>query len=150
MLLYFVSAITLAIAAIVQTTSIFVIFSIKPNLVFALLVLFAHIYKNWPKRALLILAPALLLKFSPTLAWIDIIFIASAFLIMALVDYFPWRRIINSVFAVVLGTVIIGIPSFSLSSIATETALNIALVLILFIPLEFIYEKEKEKQTDRF
>jgi len=150
MLLYIVSVIALAIAAFIQTTSIFVIASIKPNLVFVLLVLFAHIYKSWPKRVLLILVSALLLKFSPTLAWIDVIFIAVAFLIMALVDYFPWRRIINSVFAVALGTVVIGVSAFSLSSIGTETALNVALVLILFLPLEFIYAKEKEKQTARF
>lgn len=150
MLLYIVSTTVLAVAAIVQTTNIFIVYSIKPNLVFALLVLFAHIYKSWSKRALLILVPALLLKFSPTLAWIDIIFIASAFLIMALVDYFPWRRIINSVFAVTVGTVVIGMPTFSLSPIVIETALNVALVLILFLPLEFIYEKEKEKQTNRF
>ena len=69
---------------------------------------------------------------------------------MALVDYFPWRRIINSVFAVTVGTVVIGMPTFSLSPIVIETALNVALVLILFLPLEFIYEKEKEKQTNRF
>lgn len=144
MLLYIVSVIILAIAALVQTTSIFVIASVKPNLVFVLLVLFAHIYKSWPKRALLILASALLLKFSPTLAWIDIIFIAVAFLIMALVDYFPWRRIINSAFAIIFGTVVIGIPFFSFSSIAIETLLNLVLVLMLFLPLEFIYEKEKE------
>ena len=150
MLLYIVSVITIAIAALVQTTSVFVIASIKPNLVFALLVIFAHIYKSWPKRTLLILISAFLLKFSPTLAWIDVIFIASAFFIMALVDYFPWKRIINSVFAVILGTVIIGIPTLGLSSIVTEAALNTALVLILFIPLEFVYEKEKEKQTTRF
>lgn len=150
MLLYIVSATVLAVAAIVQTTNIFIVYSIKPNLVFALLVLFAHIYKSWPKRALLILVPALLLKFSPTLVWIDIIFIASAFLIMALVDYFPWRRIINSVFAVTVGTVVISMPTFSLSPIVIETALNVALVLTLFLPLEFIYEKEKEKQTNRF
>ena len=150
MLPYIVSVITLAIAALVQTTSIFVIASVKPNLVFALLCICAHIYKSWPKRALLILIPALLLKCSPTLAWIDVIFIAVAFLIMALVDYFPWRRIINSAFAVALGTVAVGVPAFNLSSIAIETALNIALILILFFPLEFIYEKEKEKQTTRF
>lgn len=149
MLLYIVSVIILATAALIQTTSIFVIASVKPNLVFVFLVLFAHIYKSWPKRALLILVSAFLLKFSPSLAWIDVIFIAVAFLVMALVDYFPWRRIINSAFAVALGTIVIGIQVFSLSVIAAEAALNIALILILFLPLEFIYEKEKEKQKAR-
>lgn len=150
MLLYIVSVTILAVSALIQTTSIFVIASVKPNLVFALLVLFAHIYKNWPKRALLILVPAFLLKFSPTLAWIDIIFIAIAFLIMALVDYFPWRRIINSAFAVTLGTIAIGVSAFNFGLIATEIMFNIALILILFLPLEFIYEKEKKKQKTRF
>ena len=149
MLLYIASLITLAIAAIIQTTDALVIISTKPNLVFVFLVLFAHIYKSWQKRTLLILVPAFFLKFSPTLTWIVIIFIAVAFFIMALVDYFPWKHIISSIFAVALGTIVICMQAFSVNSIAIEIAFNVDLILIFFIPLQFIYEKEKEKQKTR-
>ena len=149
MLLFFASIISLAIAAFLQTTNFFLIGLVKPNLVFALLVVLAHAYKDWTSRIFLILMPALILKFSPALAWIDIIFIATAFLIIALVDYLPWRRLINSVVSVIIGTVIIGIPSFAFGLIIKEVGINIMLVIIFFLLMEWTYAKKAKSQTNR-
>ena len=149
MLRYIASITTLAIAAFLQTTNLLFINQIKPNLVFALLVAFAHFKKDWAERVFLILVPALILKFSPSILWTDVIFIVSAFLVMALMDYLPWRRIINSIFAVAVGTIIIGISALDLSSLLTELVYNIILVIILFSIINWVYGKTK-KQTSRF
>lgn len=144
MLQYTASLVVLAAAALLQTTSLVFIYQVKPNLVFALLVVFAHFYKSWTKRTFLILIPALILKFSPTLSWMDIIFIASAFFIVALTDYLPWRRIINSIFTVVIGTIIIGISTLNLRILLLELTYNIILVIILFSLINWVYVKAKK------
>lgn len=150
MFLFIVSTIFLAAAAFLQTTNVPLIGLVKPNLVFAILVVFAHVYKDWPRRSILILLSALILKFSPSLAWADIIFIATAFLIMALVDYLPWRRLINSIAAVIIGTVIIDALPFALTPLVIGVGMNIILAALFFLLVELVYAEEIQKQKSRF
>jgi hypothetical protein len=150
MLVFTGSIIAIAVAAFLQTANIFVVGFIKPNVVFALLVVLSHVHKDWVKRAFLVLVPALILKFSPAIAWVDAIFIATSFFVVALVDYLPWKRLINSIFAVIAGTVILGAPSFDIVALTTELVFNIILVAAFFIIFEKIYEKEAKKQKNKF
>jgi len=149
MLRYTVSVGIVAAAAFLQTTNLLFIGQVKPNLIFALLAVFAHFEKDWIRRTVLILVPAIVLKFSPLISWLDLIFITSAFLIMALVDYLPWRRAINSIFTVIISTVIIGVQNLDIRALLTELGYNVTLVIILFVIINWIYGKTKA-QTSRF
>jgi len=122
----------------------------KPNIVFAMLVVFAYAYKDWTTRSILILTSAFFLKFSPFITWIDVMFVAVAFFIIALSDYLPWKRIISSIAAVTLGTIIMSTPVFSINSLAIEIGANAALVILFFPIVKLLYEKEKKKQANRF
>jgi len=143
MLLFTVNIIAVAIVSFLQTTNVILFNGFKPNLVFALLAVLANIDKDWAKRSVLVLISALILKFSPGLAWIDVIFISTSFLIIALVDYLPWRRAINSMVAVIAGTVVIGLSSFNLSLLTLEIVTSMVSVLIFFLLFELLYAKKK-------
>jgi len=65
--------------------------------------------------------------------------------VIALTDYFPWRRAINSVFAVVVGTIIINLQFFELKELILELSINIILVILFFLMLEPLYVKENKK-----
>ena len=149
MLLYIASIISIIAVSFLQTTNAVLLGGLKPNLVFALLVVLAHIDKNWTKRAVLILISALILKSSPGIVWIDIIFVFTALLAVALVDYLPWRRAINSIAAVVIGTIIINLPFFNLGPLMLEMIMNIALVIIFFSLFEVLYVKKKAQKENR-
>lgn len=149
MLLSIASAVLVALVSFVQTTNLIFVGGIKPNLVLALLGTIAHYSKNWFVRTFLILLSALILKFSPAITWIDIIFIFTALLVVALTDYLPWRRAINSVSAVVIGTIIMNLSHFNLSLIAFEMIFNAVLTLIFFIILEYSYGKKKKQIKNR-
>ena len=149
MLVFTVSVIALSVGAFLQTTNIFLIGLTKPDVVLALLVVIAHIHKDWTERAFLVLIPALILKFSPTLVWVDVIFIISAFFAIALVDYLPWRRAVNSMVAATIGTVAINLPSFNVGSLALELGINLVLVAIFFVIMELTYEKKTKNEKSR-
>ena len=68
----------------------------------------------------------------------------------ALVDYLPWRRAINSIAAVIIGTIIMGLSSFHLSSLTLEIIMNVVLVIIFFLLFEFLYDKKKTSKKNRF
>jgi len=147
MLLFTVSTILVAAASFIQTTNFAFMGDIKANLVFALLVVIANAEKNWSKRSLLILISALILRFSPTIIWIDVIFIFTSFLMVALVDYLPWRKGINSVAAATTGTIFINLSSFDLRLVALEIAVNVIFVIAFFILFEYLYGKKKQSKT---
>ncbi|KKU11917.1 MAG: hypothetical protein UX16_C0001G0013 [Parcubacteria group bacterium GW2011_GWB1_45_7] len=150
MLQFIVSVILVTVASFLQTTAAIIIKGgIKPNLIIVLLVVLACVNKGWTTRVGLILLSAFILKFSPWISWADVIFISTALLAMALVDYLPWRRGINSIIAVAAGTVILN-PSFSdISSIVLEVIINTSLILIFLLVLEILYGKKKKPKENR-
>ncbi|OGY43878.1 MAG: hypothetical protein A2820_01335 [Candidatus Buchananbacteria bacterium RIFCSPHIGHO2_01_FULL_40_35] len=150
MLPFIVSATLVIIASFLQTTNAILVLHVKPNLIFILLAVLAHINKSWLARSVVILSSALILKFSPLVTWADVMFISSAFLVMALVDYLPWRRIINSIVAAFAGTVVIGLSYLNLRVLTLETVINTILVIMFFGAMTFVYDKKKVSEKNRF
>lgn len=77
-------------------------------------------------------------------------FVAVAFFIIALADYLPWKYMINSIAAVMVGAIIMSIPVFSINSLVIEIGANTVLVILFFPIVKLLYEKEKKKQANRF
>ena len=150
MLRFIVSVSLVTIASFLQTTNAILVWHVKPNLVFVLLAILAHINKKWLARSVIILISALILKFSPSITWTDVIFISTAFLVVALVDYLPWRKIINSVAATFVGAVVIGLSYFDLRVLALETVINTILAIISFAAITLIYGKKEISKKNRF
>ena len=71
MLPFIVSATLVIIASFLQTTNAILVLHVKPNLIFILLAVLAHINKSWLARSVVILSSALILKFSPLVTWAD-------------------------------------------------------------------------------
>lgn len=150
MFLFIASLISISLGALFQNTSTSFVFMTKPNITFVMLVVFAFAYKDWTKRSILILTSAFFLKFSPFITWIDIVFVAVAFFIIALADYLPWKHIINSIVAVAVGAIIMSTPAFSINSLVIEISANTVLIILFFPMVKLLYEKEKKKQANRF
>ena len=146
MLAFIVSALALSGAAFLQTTSVLIIGFVKPNIVLALLAVLAHEHKSWTERLFLVLIPAFVLKFSPLIGWPDVIFIVSALLTLALVDYLPWRKLLNSLSATAVGTLAVNLYSFNVTSVSIELFINLILVVFFFVVVELINEKKATKQ----
>ena len=147
---FIVSLLVVVFGALLQTTNVFLIGAVNPNIVFPLFAIIAHIHKDWAKRSIIVLVTALILKFSPTAQWFDLVFITTSLLVIALTDYFPWKRMINSIFATAVGTIIIGFKSFEVGTLLPEILINVVLVIVFFFALEPIYVKENKKPKSRF
>jgi len=149
MLVFIASLVSVLLVSALQMTNIIFVGDIKPNLIFALFAVLAHYNKNWTRRGILVLLSAVIVKFSPVITWLDIIFVLILFLVIALVDYLPWRKAINSVSAVALGTVIMSLSSFNLSLLTLEIIINSVLTLIFLTIFEYSYGKKKETIKNR-
>lgn len=139
-----------AFVSFLQTTNSIIIWQIKPNLVFALFAVLAYVNKNWVVRSVIILISAVLLKFSPIVSWADIIFVSVSLLIFALVDYLPWRRLVNSIVSLTAGTLVFGLSHLNLSILWRELAINTAAVVIFFVIIRLLYGEEKISKKNRF
>lgn len=115
---------------------------IKPNLTLVLLAVLAQYHKNWFTRAVLALIAALMLAFEPSITWSDALFVASAFLTMALVDYLPWREMVNALTAVLAGTFVLHLAAFQIRLFAFEAVVNALITIVLFWLIQFMYAKE--------
>ena len=100
MLQFIVSSFLVLIASLFQTTSLFLIGGVKPNLALVFIVAISNFEKSWIRRVILVLLAALILTFAPFATWIDIIFISAILFAVALLDYLPWQRIVNGVVVV--------------------------------------------------
>ncbi len=133
-----------------QTTQSFILGGVKPNLVLAVLAVLAVFHKKWIRRVILVMIAALIVTFSPIITWFDLIFTATILLIMAIIDFAPWRKFISIAVAVISGTLILNVVSFTPRVVLTELLMNIALATIIFSLLQLIYVEEKDAKTNRF
>ncbi len=126
-------------ASLLQGTNLMMFGIVKPNLPLALLPVLATLDRSWIRRSILILTSALILKFSPGLEWLDIIFIGSLYIAIFLIDYLPWRQILNLVIGVMIASVMLNLISFNLLPLIYELAFNIVLASIFLGITKLIY-----------
>lgn len=150
MLLFFASTVAISVASFLQTTELISIGLIKPNISLVLLIVLASIYKEWNYRFVLALVAGIILKFTPSFGFGDIVFLATILLGMALLDYMPWRRLINIEASVFIGTIILNLTSIVPMRIVLEIATNAILTIIVFIIAQIIYAEEIKSQENRF
>ncbi len=124
MLRFIASASVLIVVALLQSTTFFFIGAIKPNATLAVLLTLATIQSTWTARLLLLAIGALMMKVHP----VDLQAIAFAFSAlggMVLINYLPWKTIVNIVIAVLIATVLLGLYNgVSLTALFAETLYN--------------------------
>ncbi len=151
MLIFIVSFLVTAAAAIIQSTNWLLLTALlKPNLILVILLILATINQNWIARLLLVLTAALILKFSPGLAYLDFIFMGSVLSAIALMDLLPWRQTITLLLATGFGTIIINLSHLTFLPLIYELALNEFLAFALFTLLKLIYVPQVKLQRNRF
>ena len=151
MLVFIGSFILTVIAASVQTTNWILVGNIiKPNLILVVLLILAFINPSWIRRAILVLTAALILKFTPGLALLDLTFIAAIVVSILLVDFLPWQQSINLFPALTIGTIIMNLNHLTFLPLVYELILNLLLAFILFILLKLIHVPQVKLQRNRF
>ena len=147
---FIASVFIIAITALLQTTHLIAVTGIKPNLVLIMLAILAAFHKNWLVCLSLILIATLIITFSPMITWLDVIFIAPMLFVVAVVDYAPWRKLINVLIAIVAGTLIINMVSFDFITTLKELLMNLALAGVVFPLVQLFYAEEKNTKAGRF
>lgn len=151
MLVFTASLILTAVVAFIQTTNWILLGNIiKPNFILVTLVTLTLINPSWIRRTALIAAAALILKFTPGLAFLDLIFVGAALLATLLADFLPWRQPVSLLVATLAGTVMINADHLSLLPLIYELILNLLLGFILFNLLKLVYVSEIKLQKSRF
>src|SRR3989344_4368363 len=151
MLVFIGSFILTVIAASVQTTNWILVGNIiKPNLILVVLLILAFINPSWIRRAILVLAAALILKFTPGLALLDLTFIAAIVVSILPVDFLPWQQSINLFPALTIGTIIMNLNHLTFLPLVYELILNLLLAFILFVLLKLIHVPQVKLQRNRF
>jgi len=151
MLVFIGSFILTIIAALSQITNWILIDAIiKPNLIFVVLMILGIMNPSWIRRAILILAAALILKFTPGFSLLDLTFIGAVVASMILMDFLPWRQPINLLLAVTTGTIIINLDNLTFSPLAYELILNLLLAFVLFALLKLVHVPQIKLQKNRF
>ncbi len=151
MLVFTGSFVLTIIAAFVQTTNwILLDATIKPNLIFVVLMILGIMNPNWIRRVILILVAALILKFTPGFSLLDLTFIGTLVASMALMDFLPWRQPINLFLAVTIGTIIINLGHFTFLPLIYELILNLLLAFVLFALLRLFHVPQIKLQRNRF
>jgi hypothetical protein len=126
---FIVSLLLVAALALIQLTNWFSAANLKPNLILALLAALTLFEPNWLKRSIFIFTAVFLLKFSPTLNWLDLI----------LIDNLPWLKPVNLLVAIVAGTILLNLDNFRPALVFPELIGNIFLSFLFFSLLKLIY-----------
>ncbi len=151
MLLFIASFVLTTIAAFIQTTNWILIGNLtKPNLILVTLLILALVNHGWLPRAFLILSAALILKFTPSLAVFDFIFIGAALSSILFMDLLRWRQPLNLFAAILVGTIIISLEDLIFLPLVYELILNLLLGLILFSLLKLVYGSKIKLQGSKF
>lgn len=100
-----VNSILVALVSILQTTNVFNIEGIKPNLALVLLLVIGIYEEKWPRRIILIFISMLFLKLSVYPDISIIVFGSLSALGIGIIDYLPWRKELNGIIA--LGAIFI-------------------------------------------
>ncbi len=151
MLVFIGSFILTIIAAFFQATN-WILFdaTIKPNLIFVVLMILGIINSSWVKRAILILVAALILKFTPGFSLLDLTFIGATVASIILMDFLPWQQPINLLLAVTIGTIIINLDRLTFLPLTYELILNLLLAFVLFSLLKLVHVPQIKLQRNRF
>lgn len=151
MLVFIGSFILTIITAFIQTTNWIVLGDIiKPNLILVMLIVLGIINPSWIRRAILILTAALILKFTPSAALFDLIFVGASFLSIVMMDVLPWQRLISLLAAVAAGTIIINLDHLILLPLVYELMLNLLLAFILFALPRLAHVSQIQLQRNKF
>jgi hypothetical protein len=151
MLQFIVNFLIIVFGALIQITNVAFISTLKPNIVLACLVAISVFQKDWIGRSILILMAEIILTFQPTFGWMDLVLISTFALTMALVDFLPWKKIINIILAVIFGTTILNITlHFSFMLFLKEAIMNTILAILVFWLIELIYAKTSTQKENRF
>jgi len=151
MLVFIGSFILTVIAASVQATNWILLGDIiKPNLIFVILMILGVMNPGWIRRAVLVLAAALILKFAPGFSFLDLTFIGAVAASMVLMDFLPWRQPINLLLAVIVGTIIINLNNLTFLPLIYELILNLLLAFVLFALLKLVHVSQIKLQRNRF
>jgi len=142
MLKFVFSALLVVIIALFQLTSYSFIGSIKPNLSLILILIFSLMNKEWVLRLILIFAAALLLRFSVSFETQNVLFIISSIVGMIIIDYLPWKPVLNIIFAIIIATLLSNIIDFNFYRVLTEAGYNVILGFIVFLIIQRIYGKK--------
>ena len=121
-----------ALAALLQLTNYAFIAGVKPNFTFVAILIFALIYTDWLKRAILIFIAALVLKFNQGIELENILFILSSLMGILIIDKLPSSRFINSILAVLAATLFMNIFHFEVWPLFKEMAYNILIFLSFY------------------
>lgn len=136
----------IVLAALLQLTNYAFIFGIKPNFVLILILILSIHYKDWLKRAILILVAAIILKFGQGIEIQSALFILSALFGMLIVDKFPSFKFVNLLLALVIATFTINIIHFELWTIFKEALYNILIFLGCFVIFKLWQRKYEIEQ----
>lgn len=151
MLVFIGSFILTIVAASVQATNwILLDATIKPNLIFVVLVILGIINPNWIKRVILILTAALILKFTPGLSLLDLTFVGASVAAIILIDFLPWQQLINLFLAVTIGTIIINLDHLTFLPLIYELMLNLLLAFVFFALFKLAHVPQIKLQKNRF
>ena len=151
MLVFTASLILTAVVALIQTTNWILLGNIiKPNFILVTLVTLTLINPSWIRRTTLIATAALILKFTPGLAFLDFIFVGAALFAILLADFLPWRQPVSLLLAILVGTVMISVDHLNFLPLIYELILNVLLGFILFNLLKLVYVSEIKLQKSRF
>ncbi len=147
---FIISATIVSLTAFIQTTNLVFINGLKPDLVLIVLAILAAIHKEWKIRTPLALIAIFILKFSPMINWMDVIFAATVFMAMSLVDYLPWKKLVNIIVSIMIGTIIINASAIISVVFIEELLLNLIISLIFFLVINNLYAKIIKTQKNRF
>jgi len=142
MLKFVFSALLVVIIALFQLTSYSFIGDIKPNLSLILILIFSLINKEWVLRLILIFAAALLLRFSVSFEMQNVLFIISSIVGMIIIDYLPWKPVLNIISAIIIATLLSNIIDYNFYRVFTEAGYNVILGFIVFLIIQRIYGKK--------
>ncbi|MDP2696436.1 MAG: hypothetical protein Q8O87_04300 [bacterium] len=126
-------------ASMIQSTNFLVVGGAKPNLVLAALAVLAIL--NWPLIEYLtwMLVAAILLKFSPILSWISVVFLITAVKMFFINRFLPWSRYLSGIVVIISGTAvfyILGAPIFlyhQWPTVLLELVYNVVVGVILIM-----------------
>jgi hypothetical protein len=142
MLRFIFSALLVVIVTLFQLTSYSFIGIIKPNFPLILILIFSLVNKQWVERLILVFVSALLLRYSTSFELQNILFIASLMAGMIIIDYLPWKPVLNIIFAIIVATIISNISNLDSYGFLMEVGYNIIFGFIAFWIFSFIYGKK--------
>ena len=136
------SLLAIASAALIQNTNLLEFWTIKPNISLIFVIIFGSLEKNFLGRLILIFTAASILKFYSGIEIQNILFIITAFGTLLLVSYLPWKKSVNILMAILIGTVTMDLINFELAVAIKELAYNLSIGAITLIIIG-LFEKKK-------